>query len=156
MYRNDKSELCDLYVVLPEMETYAPSPIYKFNSKNKSSENIEGYSVSYCHPDAEKVFDLINQVCQDKIGKQYKLKPTFNSKNKVDDGVKPQDKSNPRVAYFKLMTLKDYKTNEITISTKIYDQKSKQLIDPIDAVSKLGLITPMVHVQKIYFGSHGN
>src|SRR6266536_1137037 len=68
MYLNDKSELSDLYLILPQIETYGPSPIYKFNSKNKSSENIEGYSVSYSNPDVEKVFDAINKVCQEKIG----------------------------------------------------------------------------------------
>src|SRR6266536_1948219 len=156
VYLNDKSELCDFYLILPQIETYGPSAIYKFNSKNKSSENVEGYSISYSHPDAEKVFDLINQVCQETIGKQYTLKLTFNHKNKVKNGVKTRDELRPKVAYFKLMTFKDYKTNEINISTKIYDQKSKQLIDPLDTVSKLGLIRFMVHVQKIYFGSHGN
>src|SRR5260221_10430367 len=110
MYRNDKSELCDLYVVLPEMETYAPSPIYKFNSKNKSSENVEGYSISYHQSDAEKMFDLINDVCQNKIGKKYTLKPTFNIKNKLENGIKTRDELKPRVAYFKLLTIKDYKT----------------------------------------------
>src|SRR6266536_6280425 len=156
MYLNDKSELSDLYLILPQIETYGPSPIYKFNSNIKSSENIEGYSISYSHPDAEKVFELITDVCQETIGKQYTLKPTFNHKNKVENGVKTRDELRPKVTYFKLMTFKDYKTNKLTISTKIYDQKSKELIDPIDVVSKLGLIRPMVHVQKIYFGSHGN
>src|SRR6266536_4584950 len=156
MYLNDKSELCDLYLILPQIETYSPSPIYKFNSNIKSSENIEGYSISYSHPDAEKVFDLITDVSQKTIGKQYTLKPTFNHKNKVENGVKNRDELRPKVAYFKLMTFKDHKTNKLTISTKIYDQKSKQLIDPFDVVSRLGLIRPMIYVQKIYFGSHGN
>ena len=71
MYLNDKSELCDFYLILPQIETYGPSPIYKFNSNIKSSENIEGYSISYSHPDAEKVFDLINQVCQETNFKTY-------------------------------------------------------------------------------------
>src|SRR6266536_3153929 len=156
LYLNDNSELCDFYLILPEIETYGPSPIYKFNSNIKSSENVEGYSISYSHPDAEKVFDLITDICQETIGKQYTLKPTFNHKNKVENGMKTRDELRPKVAYFKLMTFKDHTTNKLTISTKIYDQKSKQLIDPIDAVSKLGLIRPMVYVQKIYFDSHGN
>src|SRR5260221_10776799 len=54
MYLNDKSELCDLYLILPQIETYSPSPIYKFNSKNKSSKNIDGYSISYSLLDAEQ------------------------------------------------------------------------------------------------------
>ncbi len=156
MYLNDKSELCDLYLILPQIETYGPSPIYKFNSTNKSPENVECYSISYSHPDAEKVFDLITDVCQNKIGNKHTLKPTFNYKNKLENGTKTRDELKPKVAYFKLMAFKDHKTNKLTISTKIYDQKSKQLIDPIDAVSKLGLIRPMVHIHKIYFGSHGN
>src|SRR6266536_2544969 len=154
MYLNDKSELCDLYLVLPEIETYGPSLIYKLNSKNKSPENVEGYSISYSHPDVEKVFNLINDVCQNKIGKQYTLKPTFNYKNKVENGMKTRDELKPKVTYFKLMTFKDYKTNKLTISTQMYDQKSKELIDPFDVVSKLGMLRPMVHVHKIYFGSH--
>ena len=101
------------------------------------------------------MFGLINDVCQNKIGKQYTLKPTFNYKIRWN-GIKTQDKSKPKVSYFKLITCRDHKTNKITISTKIYDQKAKNLIDPIYAVSKLWLIRPMVHVQKIYFGSHGN
>src|SRR6266536_3948298 len=155
LYVNDKEELCDFYLILPEIETYGPSPIYKFNSK-KSSENIEGYSISYCHPDVENVFDLINDICQNKIGKQYNLKPTFNYKNKLENGVKTRDELKPKVAYFKLMTFKDYKTNKLTISTKIYDKHSKELLDPIDTVSKLGMLRPMIHIQKIYFSSHGN
>ncbi len=156
MYLNDKSELCDLYLILPEIKAYGPSPIYKFYSANKSSGNVEGYSISYYHPDVEKVFDLITDVCQETIGKQYTLKPTFNHKNKAENGLKTRDELNPKVAYFKLMTFKDHKTNKLTISTKIYDQKSKELIDPIDVVSKLGMLRPMVHIKKIYFGSHGN
>src|SRR6266536_4938617 len=155
MYLNDKSELCDLYLILPAIETYGPSPIYKFNSNIKSLENIEGYSVSYSNPDVEKVFDLINDVCQNKIGKQYTLKPTFNYKNKVENGMKTRDELKPKVAYFKLMTFKDYKTNKLTISTQMYDQKSKELIDPFDVVSKLGMLRHMVHVHKIYIRSHG-
>src|SRR6266536_684327 len=156
MYLNDNSDRCDLYLILPEIETYGPSPIYKFNSNIKSSENIEGYSVSYSRPDVAKVFDLINDVCQNKLGNKYTLKPTFNYNNKVENGTKIRDELKPKVAYFKLLTFKDYKTNKLTISTQIYDKQSKQLINLIDTVSKLGLIRPMVHVQKIYFGSHGN
>ena len=28
LYRNDKGELCDLYIALPQVEAYGPSPQY--------------------------------------------------------------------------------------------------------------------------------
>src|SRR6266536_3299631 len=70
LYRNNKGELCDLYITLPQIETYGPSPINTFNSKIKSKENIQGYTISYSHLDVEKRNNL-----------------------KVDD------KSKPKVAY---------------------------------------------------------
>ncbi len=66
--------------------------------------------------------------------------------------MKTRDEIKPKVVYFKLMTFKDYITNKLTISTKIYDQKSKQLIDPIDTVSRLGLLRPMVHYKRYLCG----
>jgi len=30
LYRNNKGELCDLYVVLPQAKSYGPSPLYSF------------------------------------------------------------------------------------------------------------------------------
>src|SRR6266536_847216 len=162
MYLNDKSELCDLYLVLPEIETYGPSLIYKLNSKNKSPENVEGYSISYSHPDVEKVFNLINDVCQNKIGKQYTLKPTFNYKNKVENGMKTQDEIRPKVTYFKLVTLKDYKTNETVIPARlenignvihVFIQDNRY--DSVPAMNFLKLSNRIMEMNKL-FEKYGN
>jgi hypothetical protein len=91
-YKNNEGELCDfdlfvnLFVKLPSVETHAPSPQYDFNSKNKTLDNILGYSISYSHSEVEKMFEKINKVCQNKISefaksefiKKCKLKPAFN------------------------------------------------------------------------------
>jgi len=154
LYLNDKSELCDFYLILPEIETYGPSPIYKFNSKNKSKENIQGYTISYSHRGVEKMFDSIHDGFQNKINElinNCKLKPIFNYRKKLENNLKVDDKSKPKVAYLKLKIFKD-----LIIETKMYDLNSKQLIDPIDTISKFGLIKPMIHMSNIYFGSHGN
>ena len=154
LYRNNEGKLCDIYIALPQIETYGPSPINTFNSKIKSRENIQGYTISYSHPQVEKILDSIYDVFQNKINElinNCKLKPIFNYK-KTENDLKVDDKSKPKVAYFKLKTSKDYKT----IETKMYDLNSKQLIDPIDTISKFGSIKPMIHISNIYFGTHGN
>src|SRR6266536_4636712 len=105
LYLNDKSELCDFYLILPEIETYGPLPIYKFNSKNKSKENIQGYTISYSHRDVEKMFDSIHDGFQNKINElinNCKLKPIFNYRKKLENNLKVDDKSKPKVAYLKL------------------------------------------------------
>ena len=155
LYRNNKGELCDLYITLPQIETYGPSPINTFNSKIKSKENIQGYTISYSHLDVEKMFDSIHDDFQNKINEiinNCKLKPIFNYRKKLENNLKVDDKSKPKVAYLKLKISKDCKI----IETKMYDPNSKQLIDPIDTISKFGLIKPMIHMSNIYFGSHGN
>ncbi len=152
LYRNNKGELCDLYISLPQIETYGPSPINTFNSKIKSKENIQGYTISYSHQDVEKMFDSIHDDFQNKINEiinNCKLKPIFNYRK---NNLKVDDKSKPKVAYLKLKISKDCKI----IETKMYDLNSKQLIDPNTTISKFGLIKPMIHMSNIYFGSHGN
>src|SRR5580693_2651183 len=72
LYKNSKGELCDLFVKLPSVETYAPSPQYDFNSKNKTPENIQGYTISYSNSIVEKMFEVINEVCQNKINEFVK------------------------------------------------------------------------------------
>jgi len=56
-----------------------------------------------------------------------------------------------KTAYFKLkMTAKD-------IATDFYvDSKYKKAINGLDIVSKIGDLTPMIHLRSIYFGSHGD
>src|SRR6266536_6511926 len=127
LYRNNKGELCDLYLVLPEIETYGPSPINTFNSKIKSKENIQGYTISYSHRDVEKMFDSIHDDFQNKINEiinNCKLKPIFNYRKKSKNNLKVDDKSKPKVAYLELKISKDCKI----IETKMCDLNSKQLI----------------------------
>jgi hypothetical protein len=154
LYQNSKGELCDFFIKLPAVDTYGPSPQYDFNSKNKTPENIQGYTISYSHSAVENMFEEINKVCQNKINefaksnfiKECQLKPVFNYKQS-GDGAK--------VAYFKLNTVRDCRSNLLTILTKM-SNSTKESVDPIDTVSKYGAITPMIHISKIYFGAHGN
>ena len=154
LYKNNEGEICDLFVKLPSVETYGPSPQYDFNSKNKAQENIQGYTISYSNLIVEKMFEIINKVCQNKINdftkdkliKKCTLKPVFNY-NKLGDGVK--------VAYFKLNTVKNYQSNLLTILTKM-STYTKESINPLETGSKFGTITPMIHISKIYFGAHGD
>ena len=153
LYKNSNGELCDLFVKLPPIKAYGPSPQYDFNSKNKTLENIQGYTISYSNSIVEKMFEVINEVCQNKINEFVKsnlikkciLKPTFNYK-KSGDGAK--------VAYFKLNTVRDNQSNLLTILTKI-STCTKESLDPTETVSKFGTLTPMIHISKIYFGAHG-
>jgi hypothetical protein len=154
LYKNSKGELCDLFIKLPSVDSYGPSPLYDFNSKNKTPKNIQGYTISYSHSAVEKMFEGINKVCQNKIKefakseliKKCKLKPVFNYK-KSGDGAK--------VAYFKLNTVRDYQSNLLTILTKM-SKSTKESVDFIETVSKYGTITPMIQIVKIYIGAHGN
>ena len=67
LYRNSKGEVYDLYIVLPSIQAYGPFTQYTFNCKNKSKENIKGYSISYSNPIVEEMFEKINKTCQNKI-----------------------------------------------------------------------------------------
>jgi hypothetical protein len=153
LYQNREGELCNLFIKLPSVNTYGPSPQYDFNSKNKTLENIQGYTISYSHSEVEKMFELIKKVCQNKINdfaksnliKKCTLKPVFNYK-KSGDGAK--------VAYFKLNTVRDYQSNLLTILTKM-SASTKESVDPVETVSKFGTLTPMIQITKIYFGPHG-
>ena len=155
LYRNNDGKLCNLYIALPSVEAYGPSPIYNFNSKMKTKENIQGYSISYSHSDVEKMFESLMKTCQDKINEFAKsklikkciLKPTFNYKNNSEDKTK--------VAYFKLNTIRDSESDVVKILTKM-SSTSNEPLNLIDTVSKYGLLTPMIHISKIYFGPHGN
>jgi hypothetical protein len=154
LYQNEKGELCNLFVKLPSVNTYGPSPQYDFNSKNKNTENIQGYTISYSHSEVEKMFEVINKVCQNTINdfaksnliKKCTIKPEFNFK-KSGEGAK--------VAYFKLNTVRDYQSNLLTILTKM-SKNTNESIDPIETVSKYGTLTPMIQISKIYYGAHGN
>jgi hypothetical protein len=148
-YLNDKNECCKLYITLPPMQGYGPFPSYDFNTKIKTYENIKDYQICYAHSIVEKMFAKINKVCQDRINEFVKLKlinkkcilkPIFNDQNK---------------AYFKLNVVRDNQANLLKILTNITDTTSVP-IDPITTFSNPGIITPMIHIQKIYFGSHGN
>ena len=163
-YRNSKGELCDLYIALPQIETYGPSPQYSFISKVKSPENIQGYTISYGHLVVENVFEALGKVCMSKINefakskkiKKCTLKPTFNYRTKLENGAKVEDTSKHKVAYFKLKTSKNHLTNELAILTTMIDKRTKEEINPHDTISKPGLLAPMICIKKIYFGSHGN
>ena len=138
---------------MPSDETYGPSPIYSFNNKNKTPENIQNYSITY-HNNAvvEKMFKSINRLAQDKIDefaifnlvKNCTVKPTFNTR---EDGSK--------VTYLKLNTFRANQDNKLQVLTKITDFNSSD-IDFGDTISKYGLLVPMIHISKIYFGPHGS
>ena len=106
LYRNDKGELCEFYIALPQVETFGPSPQYSFNSKVKSPDDIQGYTISYSNSELENIFESLYKVCTSKIKefakqnmiKKCTLKPTFNRKTKLENGEK--------VAYFKLKASK--------------------------------------------------
>ena len=110
LYQNKEGKLCDLYISLPSIEAYGPFKQYSYN-KNKTPENIQSYSISYTNPIVEKMFEILNKVCQDKINEfaeskliqPCKLKPTFNYKNNSEDEAK--------VAYFKHNTYRDHESN---------------------------------------------
>ena len=164
LYRNDKGELCELYIALPQVETYGPSPQYSFNSKVKSPDAIQGYTISYSNSEVENMFELLYKVCTSKIKefakqnmiKKCTLKPTFNYRTKLENGEKVEDTSKNKVAYFKLKTSKNHLTNELAILTTMIDKRTKEELNPHDIISKPGLLTPMIRIMRIYFGAHGN
>jgi hypothetical protein len=165
LYRNNKGELCDLYIALPQIETYGPSPQYSFNSKVKSPDDIQGYTISYSKSEVESMFESLYKVCVSKINEYAKqkmikkctLKPTFNYRTKLENDKKVEDKTKNKVAYFKLKTSKGYsQTKELAILTPMLDKSTKEVLNPHDVISKPGLITPMIHIKRIYFGAHGN
>lgn len=138
-YSNEENEPCDLYISLPAVETYGPYPQYKFNSINKSANDICGYTISYSNKDANKMFEKINKICSKKL-KKYTIKQVFN-----------KNKNNVEIAYFKL------KMNGENISTNFYFNKEcTKSINALDIVSKYGSMTPMIYLRSIYFGGHGS
>jgi hypothetical protein len=159
LYRNDKGELCEFYIALPQVETYGPSPQYSFNSKVKSPDNIQGYTISYSNSAVENIFELLFKVCtyrinefaKQKMIKKCTLKPTFNYRTKLEGDGKVEDKTKNKVAYFKLKTSK-----ELVIMTTMLDKCTKEVLNPHDVISKPGLLTPMICIKRIYFGAHGN
>ena len=98
------------------------------------------------------MFRSLNRLAQDKIDefanfnlvKNCTVKPTFNT---TEDGSK--------VAYLKLNSFRAQQDNKLQVLTKITDFNSSA-IDFEDTISKYGLLVPMIHISKIYFGAHGS
>ena len=166
LQRNDKGELCDLYIALPQVETYGPSPQYSFNSKAKSPDDIQGYTISYSNSEVETMFESLYKVCVSKINEYAKqkmikkctLKSTFNYRTKLENDKKVEDKTKIKVANVELKTSKGYSSTKETlvILTTVLDKSTKEVINPHDIISKPGLLTPMIRILRIYFGAHGN
>src|SRR5258708_27170573 len=137
-YKNEKNELCDLYLSLPKIDTYGPFPQYKFGSESKKSEDIVGYTISYQNESISKLFKNIQKT----LSKQFKksnIKPVFiMNKNGID------------TAYFKV------KMNGKEMITRFYsDKKQTKSINGLDLIKKYGELTPMIHIKSLYFGNHG-
>ena len=136
-YMNDNNEICDLYIILPTVETFGPHPQYIFGS-TKTLENINGYTIAYSNKDISKLFKTISKLCSKQF-KKCNIKPVF-VKNKDDK----------EIAYLKLKMIGD------KIATMFYsDKMCRKSINGLDLVSKFGTLTPMIHLRSIYFGAHG-
>ena len=140
---------------MPSIEAYGPFKQYSYN-KNKTPENIQGYSISYTNPIVEKMFEIINKVCQDKINEFAELNLIKPSKLKATFNYRPKSEDEAKIVYFKLNTIRNHETNLTKFLTKLTDPVAKREIDPKDTISKYGTLTPMIHISKIYYGSHGN
>ena len=86
--------------------------------------------------------------------KKCTLKPIFNYRTKLENDEKVEDKTKNKVAYLKLKTSKNHLTKELVILTTILDKSTKEVLNPHDIISKPGLLTPMIRIMKIYFGSY--
>src|SRR6266568_2051370 len=138
-YLNNKDEPCDLFLSLPNVETYGPFPQYNFKSTSKNMKDISGYTISYSNEETNKLFQSIQNIISKKF-KKCNIKPVF-TKNKNDK----------ETAYFKV------KMNGENISTSFYsDKKCTKTMDGLDIVSKYGELTPMINIRSIYFGAHGS
>ena len=138
-YLNDKDEKCQLFITCPSFIGYAPYPQYKYGSTTKNLENITNYSIQYINNRTERLFKKIQEIIQKKI-KSKKLKPIFS-----------ENKNGQSVAYFKTK-------GKIDSQLKLYKDKecSEELQDIQEIVGKYGCVIPMLHLDNIYFGSHGN
>ena len=138
-YKNEKNELCDLYMSLPKLDTYGPFPQYKFGSESKISENIVGYTISYQNESISKLFKNIQKIVSKQF-KKYNIKPVFiMNKNNID------------TAYFKV------KMNGKEMITRFFsDKKQSKSINGLDLIKKRGELTPMIHIRSLYFGNHGS
>ena len=138
-YLADENVPCDLFICLPTVETYGPYPQYDYGSNKKSSEFINGYTISYSNEKTYKLFKNIQKICSKKFNK-CNIKPIF-SKNKKDI----------ETAYFKLKMI------EKNIIKNFYsNKKCTQSINGLDLVFKYGSVTPMLYLRSIYFGAHGS
>src|SRR5258708_34720426 len=75
-YKNEKNELCDLYMSLPKLDTYGPFPQYKFDSESKISDNIVGYTISYQNESISKLFKNIQKIVSNHV-KNNNINPEF-------------------------------------------------------------------------------
>src|SRR6266496_4131199 len=133
-YLNNKDEPCELFLSLPNVETYGPFPQYNFNATSKALKDICGYTISYSNEETNKLFQSIQKLISRKF-KKCNIKPVFNDKE---------------TAYLKV------KMNGDSISTRFYsDKKCTKSINGLDIVKKYGELTPMIQIRSIYFGSHG-
>jgi len=91
----------------------------------------------------------INEFAKQKMIKKCILKPTFNYKTKLENGVKVEDESKNKVAYFKLKVSRRFSE----IWTTMLDKSTKEVLNPHDVILKHGLLTPMICIKRIYFGN---
>src|SRR5277367_6640152 len=64
-YANDKNKDCDLYVKLPESQTFGIKPYYKFGSKRSK---IDEYQIVHNENfTTENLFDSLIAVCESNI-----------------------------------------------------------------------------------------
>ena len=95
----------------------------------KSSEDINGYTISYSNEETYKLFKHIQTICSSKFTKS-KIKPVFN-KNAKDR----------ETAYFKLKMI------EKDITDFYSDKKCTKSINGLDLVSKYGSTPRRVELQ---------
>ena len=144
LYRNGAGDECLFYIALPKVSTYGPYPNKAFYSK-PGDDTIESYTISYSNEKLEKLFKSIHHEIKKQITiyqKNPKVKPLY-IKNKNDNNV----------SYFKLKTIKE--NNKLKITTKFYKSQNKE-ITPESIIHKFGDLTPMIQIQNVYYGPHGN
>ena len=135
-YANDKNKDCDLYVKLPESQTYGIKQSYKFGSKRSI---INGYQIVYNENfDTLNFFDTFIAVCKSNIKawkkdklilKKLEVKSVFDYQKSKENDKYVDDPTKPKVAYIKLNTYNN--DGNIKIYTKMYDNHSEPL-DPLD------------------------
>src|SRR5277367_1344298 len=121
----------DLYVKLPESQTFGIKPSYKFESK---SSKIDGYQIVYNENfDTANLFNSWIAVCKSNIktwkkekliSKALQVKPVFDyQKSKEND--KYDDPTKPRVVYIKLNTYNN--DGNLKINTKMLNNHRETL-----------------------------